>query len=991
MFEPLSEPRLFGIAPGVDFPKALVEGLVDRTKGGPPEALAKVELIVNTRRMQRRIVDLFDQGPPVLLPQIKLLTDLADVSLLDEVPVAVSSLRRRLELAPLITKLVESDATLSARGSVFDLADSLAVLMDEMHGEGVTPDVIKTLDVTDQSGHWARALAFIEIVQRYFGNSEEAPDKESRQRAVIEALVSRWADTPPDHPVIIAGSTGSRGATMALMQAVARLPQGALILPGFDFDMPASIWSQLKDPMTSEDHPQYRFAKLMTLMGVDYSSVRKWQSANPQMEARNKIISLSLRPAPVTDAWLDEGPKLPDLRAAMEQVTLVQATSPRNEALTIALRLRKAAEDGQTAALITPDRMLTRRVTAALDRWNIIPDDSAGIPLQLSPPGRFLRHVANLFTEDLTAESLLTLLRHPLTHSNEQRNDHLRFTSDLELYLRAHMVPFPTKPVLDAWADMNASDEKTRWVDWISNHLTGNRFDGHRSLTDWVRQLRRVAQFIAGGGDPDQSGELWLKDAGKEALRVFEDFDTQSEFGSDMNASDFVNLLGSVLSSGEVRSEFTPHPNIMIWGTLEARVQGADLLILGGLNEGSWPEAPKPDPWLNRTLRNEAGLLLPERRIGLSAHDYQQAIAAPEVFLTRSIRSDDAETVASRWLNRLTNLMGGLPNSNGPEVVAEMIQRGDAWLDKVRRYENVAPVDSAKRPSPRPPLTARPRKLSVTEINTLIRDPYAVYAKHVLRLKPLNPVQQPPDARLKGILIHAVLDDFVLQAAKDSALLNRSHLLKLMDARLRSDVPWPSTRVKWMADIERVADWFVEGEKERLADAMPVATENAATGTIELHDLGFTLGARADRIDRTNRGDVVLYDYKTGKPPSRSQQSKFDKQLLVQAAMMERGAFAAVGSSKVERAAYIGMGRNPEIIEAPFTAKSKQEEKKQIGETPDETWGLLRKLLAGYLKTDKGFTARLMMEKDAFDSPYDHLARYGEWDATDAPEPEDLT
>jgi double-strand break repair protein AddB len=991
MFEHSTDPRLYGVAPGHDFPKALVDGLLSRMEGRPPEDLAKVELIVNTRRMQRRIVDLFDQGPAVLLPQIKLLTDLADVSMLDEIQPAVSPLRRRLELVPLITKLIESDTSLSARTSAFDLADSLATLMDEMNGEGVPPSVIKSLDVSDQSGHWARALTFIDIVQRYFGDTDEAPDKESRQRKVIETLTARWTETPPEHPVIVAGSTGSRGATMALMQAVAKLPQGAVILPGFDSDVPSSVWAELQDPMTSEDHPQYRFAKLVTLMGVDRDCIQNWLETASPVSGRNKIISLSLRPAPVTDAWLDEGPNLENLEQAMGPVTLVEAPNPRTEAMAIAMRLRQAAEDGQSAALITPDRMLTRRVTAALDRWGILPDDSAGIPLQLSPPGRFLRHVANLLTDELTVEHLLTLLRHPLSHSQDDRNDHLRFTSDLELYLRKEMIPFPTQDVLKGWAMLNPSPERSAWVDWLCTHLTNVKTSGMQPLESWVALVRSLSETIAGGGVPNQSGELWLKDAGKEALRIMADFETQAVFGGDTTASDFVGLLGSVLSGGEVRNEFAPHPNIMIWGTLEARVQGADLLILGGLNEGTWPEAPKPDPWLNRTMRNEAGLLLPERRIGLSAHDYQQAVAAPEVWLSRSIRSDDAETVASRWLNRLTNLLSGLPSLDGPKVLESMIQRGNDWIAKVQALEEVTSVQAAQRPSPQPPVAMRPRKLSVTEISTLIRDPYAIYAKHILRLKPLNAIQQPPDARRKGILVHSVLEEFVKQASSDHSKLTRQNLLQVMERQLEDQVPWPATRIKWLSDMERVADWFVEGERQRLSEGHPIATENAAVGDIEVGTTGYRLRVRADRIDRNTEGDVVLYDYKTGTPPSRRQQRNFDKQLLIEAAMMERGGFKAVGKSSVSHAAFVGVGRTPSIVEAPFEAKGSAEIRDDVGETPDETWARLQLLLNSYLNPETGFTARLMMERDAYGSDYDSLSRYGEWDATFEVSPEDLT
>ena len=286
------------------------------------------------------------------------------------------------------------------------------------------------------------------------------------------------------------------------------------------------------------------------------------------------------------------------------------------------------------------------------------------------------------------------------------------------------------------------------------------------------------------------------------------DLTEQAVFGGSMSAADFSDLLGAVLSGGEVRDRDAPHPGVMIWGTLEARVQGADLVIMGGLNDGTWPEAPPPDPWLNRQMRLQAGLLLPERRIGLSAHDYQQAIAAPEVWITRAIRSDEAETVPSRWLNRLGNLLNGLPQEDGAQAWSDMRARGQYWTKQVQALEETTRSTPAPRPSPRPPVTARPHALSVTEIKRLIRDPYAIYAKHTLRLRQINPLVQSPDAPVRGIILHEIMERFVKSVSANAAHLTKEHLLGIAREVLKADAPWPAARAMWLARIERVADWF---------------------------------------------------------------------------------------------------------------------------------------------------------------------------------------
>ena len=981
MFEPQESARVFGLPAGVDFPQALVDGLLARFDGQPPEALARVELLVNTERMARRLRRIFEDGPARLLPRIRLITDLETLAPSIIIPEGVPALRRRLELIGLISALLQRSPDLASRASLYDLADSLAALIDEMQGEGVTPEDIAALDVTDQSGHWERAKVFLGIVQDYLSLTGAAPDKEARQRARVTAIAALWAEHPPQHPVIIAGSTGSRGTTMILMQAVAKLPQGALVLPGFDFDLPPEVWAALDDPLISEDHPQFRFYRLMQGLGSSANAVRNWHGATvPPAPARNRLVSLSLRPAPVTDAWRIEGPRLDDLEDATKDMTLLLAETPRAEALAIALRLRQAAEDGQTAALITPDRMLGRRVTAALGRWDILPDDSAGTPLHLSPPGRFLRHVAALMSRRLDAEALLTLLKHPLTHSAQERNRHNLNTQRSELAIRRNGLPYPeAASFAEVCRNATKDDSLQEWAAWVGDAMTGHMdYDTH-PLTHWVQTHLRLAEAIAAGpsGNPDH--ELWQQKSGVEARRVMQSLEDEADHGTDLSAADYGDLVGALLSGGEVRDRDAPHPDIMIWGTLEARVQGADLVILGGLNDGTWPEAPPPDPWLNRKMRNDAGLLLPERRVGLAAHDYQQAVCAREVWITRAIRSDDAETVPSRWVNRLGNLMGGLPKQGGVAAWNAMIERGNYWLGQARALEAVARVPSAPRPSPRPPLAARPRSLSVTEIKTLIRDPYAIYARHSLRLRALYPLVQSPDAPLRGIVVHAVLEDFVKLVQADATKLNRAHLLAIAEGTLAELVPWPAARTIWLARLARIADWFIETEHARLATATPVAFEDDARGVLELPELGFTIRGIADRIDRNAAGEVQIYDYKTGNPPTDKQQKHFDKQLLIEAAMVEEGAFKKIGAAPVSRATFIGLGNPPVERNAPLEE-----------EPPAVVIENLRKLLAAYLDPTQGFTARRMMEKVMFTGEFDHLARYGEWDASDPAQPEDL-
>ncbi len=981
MFDPSESPRLFGLPPGVDFAKGFVDGLIARTAALSPEAMGRVEVFVNTRRMQRRMRAIFDAGPARLLPRLRLVTDLAFDPISLDVPPPVAPIRRRLDLTRLVGQLLDAQPDLAPRSALYDLSDSLARLMDEMQGEGVTPARIAALDVSDQSGHWARSLQFLNIIQHYLGDRQDAPDTEARQRMVIDRLIARWAETPPEHPVLIAGSTGSRGTTARLMSAVTQLPQGAVVLPGFDFDMPAPVWDRLTDPMLGEDHPQFRFRRLMDMRGVGHEAVKEWHKAPPACPARNRLVSLSLRPAPVTDQWLTEGPKLNDLAEATEGMTLVEAPSPRAEAETIALRLRQAVENGETAALITPDRMLTRQVAAALGRWNITPDDSAGMPLNLSPPGRFLRHVSQMWGRPMTAEAMLTLLKHPLAHSDRaDRGQHLLRTHELELHLRRKGPAFPDAASLSRWAALSKTDTgRVAWAGWVGGLIDGVEHIGDRPLIDHLTNHMAQAERLAAGPEYEGAGALWSEAAGRKAREVCDTLLRHADAGGVLSVQDYASLFNSVLSAEEVRNPDTGHPQVLFWGTLEARVQGADLVILGGMNDGTWPETPSPDPWLSRRMRAEARLLLPDRRIGLSAHDYQQAVAGRQVWITRSIRSADAQTVPSRWINRLVNLLQGLEGTGGRAALEQMRARGQVWVDMARKTSLPSDtVPMAPRPSPRPPIAARPRDLSVTQIKTLIRDPFAIYARKVLRLDVLDPLVPSPDAPLRGTLIHKILEIFVGEGIAPDDPNARKRLMEVSRTVFKDECPWPTIRRLWIARMDRIATEFLDKEVARRAIALPEWFE--VWGELGLNRVDFTIKGKADRIDLAADGSVILYDYKTGQVSTEKQQLLFDKQLLIQSAMIERGAYAKVGPSPVLAAAFVQVATTVKDSPAPFAAAP-----------PDTTWEEFQALIYRWMQIDKGYTARQALFSRTDSGPYDHLSRFGEWDTSQPAVPVILT
>lgn len=971
IFGPCEGPRVFALPPGADFAAALVAGLDDRLAGAAPETAARVEIWVNTQRARRALVAAFSAGRARLSPRIRVVTELASDPLgPGDLPPPASSLGRKLDLARLVGALLRAEPGLAPPSAAFDLADSLGALIDEMLGEDVALSDLAALDVGAHAEHWRRSLRFLELIGDYVASAPSVSG-EARLRAAAEARAADWALNPPRHPVIVAGSTGSRAPTRLFMAAVARLPQGALLLPGFDETLPAPVWARLGAAEAgAADHPQAGFRRLADALGFDLAAVAPWRGGPAPAPARNRLVSLALRPAPVTGQWRGEGGALtPTLAEAMAGVTWIEAESPRAEARALALTLRAAIEGGRRAALITPDRALARRVTAELDRWALRPDDSAGRPLALTPPGILLRRLAALPCGPLTPEALAALLKHPLTASGApDRARHRGLATRLELEGLRGGPPEVNWDDLAGWASAAGAGD---WLGWLRGALAPMGDAGPADLAGRAARHRAAAEALAAGPDGTPAA-LWDKEAGRQCLALMEDLAAEARAYGPIPAEDYRALIASLMAQGDVPEEaVVAHPGIAIWGTLEARVQSADLVILAGLTEGVWPRIPPVDPWLSRPMRRALGLPPPERVIGLAAHDFQMAMGAARVVISRALHDASAPTVPSRWLLRLENLLSGL-GGDGRAALAAARARGAETLALAALLDQPeAPVPPARRPAPRPPAAARPASLSVTQVETLVRDPYAIYALKVLRLRPLDPLGQAPDALARGSAIHGALEAFLAATEAELPPDARAVFDREIRAALTRAAPWPAVRTIWIARLARAADWFVAEERARRGRGAPAARE--IRGSLDLPGLDgpFTLTARADRIDRDGAGGYAIYDYKSGGVPGARQAAEFHLQLPLEAAIAAGGGFAPLPPGPVAHLELVGIGARKTLTLQPDLAG---------------TLARLRRFIRLYQGPGMGYVARLRPGRLNHAGDYDHLSRWGEWGDGDPPE-----
>ncbi|MEM6948018.1 MAG: double-strand break repair protein AddB, partial [Pseudomonadota bacterium] len=622
-----------------------------------------------------------------------------------------------------------------------------------------------------------------------------------------------------------------------------------------------------------------------------------------------------------------------------------------------------------------PDRMLTRQVSSYLARWGLIPDDSAGEPLDQTPPGRLLAMTAGLLCRPVDAVDLMAILKHPLTNSSAQaRGEHLLRARDLELQLLRGKAMHPSASRIADWAAKRSAEPDRHsgdltWAAWLGEVILAAPMRAEAPFAEFFGAHMRLTERIAAGPESAGSGELWEEENGRAARAVIDKIRGEAMAGGHLRPTEYRDIVTAILSNEETRSPLRPDQNVMIWGAMEARVQGADLMILAGLNEGIWPKAEGADPWLSRGLRAACGLRLPDRRVGLSAHDFQQAASAPEVWLCRSVRDADAETVPSRWLNRLMNLMQGAgPLSRGQ--IEDMEARGAAYLEAAAQLDEPGPEEIAplaSRDAPAPPPALRPSRLSVTQIERLIRDPYAIYAEKTLGLRKLDPLRPTPDARLRGTLLHDIVHVFVDRTRYGLPNDPGGLFMEIAQERLNTAEDWPVARHLWLSSLANALPEFLAGEARRRVDARPGILEQKGEAVFD--EIDFTLVGKPDRIDRAEDGRVLIYDYKSGTIPSAKMVDAFNKQLHLEAVMAARGAFTRGDPAVAAAVAFVSLRATGDVLHLSLSPE-------EIAETEEG----LRKLVAGMRDPSRGFVPRRAMEKESYPSDFEHLARYGEWD-----------
>jgi ATP-dependent helicase/nuclease subunit B len=1007
-------PRWFTIPAHRPFLDDLAEGLHAELAAPDPEALADAVVLVPTRRAARALAEAFvraGEGRALLLPQILALGDLdegeppfepSDLAL--DLPPAISHMQRRCELA----RLVLDNAALFEREldavSALELGDALGGFLDAVQIEEIDPvGKFDGLVDSDFALHWRRSAEVLALATEAWPRRLRALDLvdiNQRTTGLLRTLADQWSRRPPDRPLIAAGSTGSASANADLLAVIAGAPRGCVVLPGLDLDLADDAWAQIEG-VQGEAHPQGAMKRLLDRAGVSRAEVAPWPSRRTALDDgrgrdRRRLISTALRPPDATADWLriigdlkaeGQAAGVDPVARGLDGLTLASARNEEEAATLAALLLRQTLETpARTAALVTPDQAMARRVSARLARWGVEADSSAGRPLATYPQGILMALLARAAAWPLDPATMLAILKHPLARFGADEERLGPVSRVLERYglrgpkprdaaeVAARLVTARDRPrsgeplAPERIADLN--DALRLWARVQSAiRVAAAPFEERAAFPVAAEALGRAIEALASDAD-GRLGDLWAGAGGEAAAAFVAGLIRDGDALEDLSARSFAELIETILAGHLVRTGGANHPRLHILGALEARLVRADLLILAGLEEGVWPRIPPLDPFLSRPMRAALGLPPPERRVGLSAHDFAQAASAPEVVLIATERRDGQPAVKSRWLWRLETLAKGagaaIPRHPDLDAWAEAL---DAPLDP--RPPTLA---AAERPRPKPPLEARPRRLPVTRIETWVRDPYAVYAREILRLRVLDR----PDAEMapwrRGTAIHRAFE-LLAKADPRPAEPEAWFAARVLEALSDAGFAEPAMARERILSA-RLAGWAVAFEAERRLANPALLIETEGSHQFEVQGRPFTVTAKADRIE-VAAGYAHVLDFKTGQAPSPAQvETGFSPQLTLTAAILMRGGFKGLGAASPGELLYVrAIGRRMagevksavgkattalDLAEAAMAGLIRRIARFDDAETPYAAW-----------------TAPQFLSQRGGD--YDHLSRLYEW------------
>ena len=950
--------KIYNITSGCDFDEVQAGHFMREYRGRELE-LTDVLFLLPNRRAVKALKDAFVrlQGlAPTLLPQMLpigdveedelFLTGFDQSSALATLAPAISRAERLLLFTKIImAKPIEYGIEKLAANQACYLAQELANLIDTVHNQGLSFDRLTDLVPEEYAVHWQETLKFLQIITEYWPQilaERQLIDASDRRNRLLRAQIDLWRQNPPVKRIVAAGTTAAFPLMKELVKTVLSLEKGELYLAGIDKFLEDEAWEKI-----DETHPQHELKELLDYLTVRREDIPDLQA--PENFGREVLISEVMRPAATTEKWRDiAGKKI--RHEAADGITLVNCADMREEALTIALLLREAVETPEkTAALVTGDRNLARRVAAELERWNLKVDDSAGKPLALTPLGIFLRLTVQACEEEFRPVAFLSLLKHPLTCLGEDG-----------FLVRKAAREYEKKVLRSGKEDETLTAFVLRFKEAMRDLAEALR----QPAVDFKNLLAlhiKTAEVLAAVPGKDGAQVLWKGDAGEAAAAFIADLYAEAGVLGEISGGEYRGLLEALMAGVTVRPKYGTHPRLSILGPIEARLVHFDRVIIGEVNENIWPQAVTADPWMSRPMKREFGFPLPERTVGVGAYDFSQLLANEEVYLTRAERVAGTPMVKSRWWMRLETVLKALniPIENLEDVVFRSWAR---FLDRSETFTRLLP------PAPKPPVSARPRELSASAVEYWMRDPYIIFAKYILRLKKLDDLEQEVTFADYGTIIHAVLEQFNRKYNRQFPPNAKEELLALGRAYFAENEIAAETRAFWWPHFEKTVDWLVTAENDYRPSVREVHNEVQGRFRFEAPAGPFTITAKADRVDETADGRINIIDYKTGEARSPKEvRAGYAPQLPIEALIAREGGFDGIPAKEVAALIYWQLGRKETRLD------------EEVDDILNTNLKNLRELATLFDFPDTAYISKPNPRYAPKYSDYEQLARVKEW------------
>lgn len=978
--------RVFNIPFSQDFAKIIASSILEEYKEKPLE-MADVLFLLPNRRACKTFAETFIKlkgETSMMLPRFVPIADIDDEELLISILsqnnkddfLKILPEISKIERTLLFTRIIKSrPADFGMKESSYSqssyLANALADLIDAVENEGLTYDNLSNLVPEEYSINWQETLRFLEIITKFWPEilkERNVVDASTRRNLLIKMQAKYWRENPINTPVIVAGTTATFPAMKELVKSVMDLPNGKIILQGIDNYISDEAWDNI-----DETHPQYELKDLLHYLELNRKDVVEYKNEdlNDVFKARKKLISEMMLPADVTNKWRELNSDIIP-KNAIENLTYIDCDTITEEAIAIALIMRKNLDvAGRTIFLVTPDRSLARRVANQLYRWGLEVDDSAGIPLHQTAIGLYLRQLISVVEKGFSPVEFLSLLKHPLSVNGIEVKEFRKNTRKLELNFFRGVKP---ESGIDSLIKMASVKEKCEDIAlWLKDIETSfsmviDAFKQDKvSFKELIEIHINLAEEFAKKEGISGADILWKGEVGEAAAKFIANLYEYAEILGEIDPKEYLALFEALSSNITVRSRYGSHPRLSILGPIEARLTSSDVVIISGVNEGVWPKTINADPWMSRPMKKDFGLPMPEKSIGVMAHDFCSLFASKKTYITRSKRVEGTPMVESRWMLRLKTVL------NAISLDIKDLENEKEWLYLAKKIDMPSDFIKINPPSPKPPVSARPRKLSVSAMEMWARDPYFIFAKHILNLRKLDDIEADISIADYGNIIHEILEEFYKSNPRKFPNDAKEKLLKLGKEKFETQNITPAIFAFWRGKFEKIIDWICEYETKNREGVVYSYVEKWGSYGFKVNNGEFEVYAKADRIDETSDGKLKIIDYKTGSIKSKNEIYEcYAPQLPLEAIIAQNNGFEEIDAKEVEEMDYWKLsGSRDGSKVAKFNSN--------VEELLDSTIEKITEMINKFDDKNTGYESRPNPKFAPKYSDYNHLARVAEW------------